>query len=99
MILTGDINLGNVTNPNKPFELVANILHQEDIVFGNLEGCLSDVIDPNHYMSKSGWRNAGSSGAPALKVGGFDAVGCANNVTIGKEAILESLAVLDELGI
>jgi poly-gamma-glutamate synthesis protein (capsule biosynthesis protein) len=99
MFLTGDINLANVTDPTKPFELVADTLHGEDIVFGNLEGCLSDVIDPYHYMSKSGWRNAGAAGAPSLRLGGFDAVGCANNVTIGREAILESLAVLDELGI
>ena len=99
MLLTGDINLANVTDPAKPFSLVADALHAEDVVFGNLEGCLSDVVDPYHYMSKAGWRNAGSAGAPALRLGGFDAVGCANNVTFGREAILESLAVLDELGV
>ena len=99
MLLTGDINLANVTDPTKPFALVADRLHAEDVVFGNLEGCLSDVIDPYHYMSKAGWRNAGAAGAPALRLGGFDAVGCANNVTFGREAILESLAVLDELGV
>ena len=99
MLLTGDINLANVTDPTKPFALVADRLHAEDVVFGNLEGCLSDVIDPYHYMSKAGWRNAGTAGAPALRLGGFDAVGCANNVTFGREAILESLAVLDELGV
>ena len=99
MLLTGDINLANVTDPTRPFALVADRLHAEDVVFGNLEGCLSDVIDPYHYMSKAGWRNAGTAGAPALRLGGFDAVGCANNVTFGREAILESLAVLDELGV
>ena len=99
MLLTGDINLTNVTDPAKPFALVADTLHAEDVVFGNLEGCLSDAVDPYHYMSKAGWRNAGTAGAPALRLGGFDAVGCANNVTFGREAILESLAVLDELGV
>ena len=99
MILTGDVNLRNVTDPSKPFELVADILRQEDVVFGNLEGCLSDVVDDYLYSSKHLWRHAGTAGAPALKLGGFDAVGCANNVTYGAEAILSSLAVLDEMGL
>ncbi len=99
MILIGDVNLRNVTDPSKPFELVADTLRAEDVVYGNLEGCLSDVIDDYLYHSKHLWRHAGTAGAPALKLGGIDAVGCANNVTYGAEAILSSLAVLDEMGI
>ena len=56
MVLTGDVNLRNVTDPDHPFALVAETLHASDIVFGNLEGCLYDSDDELPY--KQGWRQA-----------------------------------------
>ena len=97
MVLTGDVNLRNVTDPDHPFALVAETLKASDIVFGNLEGCLYDSDDELAY--KQGWRHAGSSGAWALVRGGFHGMGCANNVTFGHEAIVANLARLDEMGI
>ncbi len=40
MILTGDVNLMNVTDPTVPFSLVAEEFREADIVFSNLECCL-----------------------------------------------------------
>ena len=40
MILTGDVNLMNVTDPAVPFRLVQDEFHAVDIVFCNLECCL-----------------------------------------------------------
>ena len=97
LILTGDVNLRNVTDPSVPFALVADALGEADILFGNLEGCLYDATEEVPY--KRGWFHAGTGGAPALQAGGFHGVGCANNVTFGHEAIVATLARLDEMGI
>ena len=40
MILTGDVNLMNVTDPPVPFALVRDEFRAADIVFANLECCL-----------------------------------------------------------
>ena len=97
MLLTGDVNLRNVTDPDVPFALAAETMREADVVFGNLEGCLFDSDQELPY--KQGWRHAGTAGARALVAGGFHAVGCANNVTFGRDAIVSSLAHLDEMGI
>ena len=97
MFLTGDVNLRGVTDPARPFALVTDELSQADLIFGNLEGCLYDSEVELAY--KRGWRHAGTAPAPALKHAGFDAVGCANNVTFGAEAIRSTLAMLDEMDI
>ena len=97
VIVTGDVNLRNVTDPSRPFELVGDTLRGADVVFGNLEGCLYDSDEPVPY--KAGWYHAGARPAPALQMGGFHSVGCANNVTFGREAIISTLARLDQMGI
>jgi hypothetical protein len=50
MILTGDVNLMNVTDPAVPFALVGDELHGADVVFSNLECCLV-APPPNHSAS------------------------------------------------
>ncbi len=97
IFLTGDVNLRGVTDPAMPFALVADRLGRSDLLFGNLEGCLYDSEVELAY--KLGWRHAGIAPAPVLKHAGFDAVGCANNVTFGAEAIRSTLALLDEMDI
>ena len=37
LILTGDVNLMNVTDPAVPFARVADTLRDADALFGNLE--------------------------------------------------------------
>jgi hypothetical protein len=97
MMLTGDVNLMDVTAPDVPFRLVAPILKRSDFVFSNLECCF--------YRPPGGRavENAGFIADPvageALTLAGIQAVGVANNVNYGEAAIKSSLARLDELGI
>ncbi|HEV7393750.1 MAG TPA: CapA family protein [Burkholderiales bacterium] len=97
LMLTGDVNLMNVTNPEAPFVRVQRVLQQANIRFANLECC---------FYEPSGARSLSDEGfyaqpqvAKALRVAGFDAVGTANNVNYGADAILSSLKTLDALGI
>ena len=39
LMLTGDVNLMNVTDPTVPFKIVAPIFAKSDFVFSNLECC------------------------------------------------------------
>ena len=97
LMFTGDVNLMNVTDAEAPFVKVAGVLKQADVRFSNLECCFYEpkgarsVTDEGFYASPAV--------AKALRIVGVDAVGTANNVNYGAEAILSSLAVLDELGI
>ncbi len=97
LILTGDINLTGVTDPSVPFARIAEATRAADVVYGNLECCFFNM--PGHDPAKREGFYAPPIAAEALVMAGFDAVGCANNVTYGEEAILASLARLDELGI
>ncbi|MEQ8194267.1 MAG: CapA family protein, partial [Rhodospirillales bacterium] len=109
LILTGDINLMGVTNPKEPFAKVADTLKKADAVFSNLECCFYD--SPDSAPSQQEWKSAGSQTlqregfhvpakvAEALNIAGISAIGNANNVNFGDEAIKSSNAVLDGYGI
>jgi poly-gamma-glutamate synthesis protein (capsule biosynthesis protein) len=97
ILLTGDVNLMNVEDARAPFARVASALRAADFLFGNLECCL---------YAPAGKRSLGDEGfyAPpaageALTLAGFHALGTANNVNYGIEAITGSLRELDTLGI
>ena len=97
LLLAGDVNLMNVADPRVPFARVAPALKQADVLFANLECCL--------YQPAAA-RSAGDEGfyAPpaageALSIAGFNAVGNANNVNYGADAIRASVRRLRELGI
>ncbi len=96
IILTGDANLLNVTDPTAPFARVADTLRQADVVFGNLECCL---YEPGEERDAYEGFYVGTAVGEALKLAGYHVVGCANNVNYGAEAIRASLARLNELGI
>lgn len=100
MILTGEINLLGVTDPDVPFVRVADTLRQADVVFANLECCLYEPPEERvlEEFGVDGFYAPRKSGL-ALKNGGFNIVGVANNQNYGTEAIESSLACLDELGI
>jgi poly-gamma-glutamate capsule biosynthesis protein CapA/YwtB (metallophosphatase superfamily) len=104
MILTGEINLKTVTDPTVPFGRVAKELGQADLVFANLECMLADppvecaTNQPAFHATRDGFY-ADPVAGEALKLAGFDGVGCANNVTYGEEGIRASLARLEKLGI
>lgn len=97
MMFTGDINLMNVSDPALPFARVVDTLHSADVLFGNLECCLyqpsaeTSVTDEGFY--------AAPAAGQALKIAGYHAIGNANNVNYGSEAIRSSLRELEKLGI
>jgi poly-gamma-glutamate capsule biosynthesis protein CapA/YwtB (metallophosphatase superfamily) len=96
MILTGDVNLMNVTDPSVPFARVADEFRSADVVFSNLECCL--VIPSGHSVSNEGFF-ADPRAGEALRSAGIHAVGIANNVHYGEANILSSIARLDEYGV
>jgi poly-gamma-glutamate capsule biosynthesis protein CapA/YwtB (metallophosphatase superfamily) len=96
LCLLGDINLKGVAEPDAVFDLVRPRLADADLVFANLECCLFD--DATTASEQRGFY-VPTRFAPALKAAGLHAVGQANNVTIGREAIASSLAALDRTGI
>lgn len=98
MILTGDVNLMNVTDPDTPFARVADELRNADVVFGNLECCLV-AIPAGHSVGNEGFFADPKIAGEALVRAGFLAVGVANNVHYGDANITASLARLDQLGI
>ena len=99
MILTGDVNLMNVTDPDVPFKQVAPEFRATDVVFSNLECCLYDPPGAHSVDTAEGFFAHPGPGGDAIKRAGIHAVGIANNVNYGEAAILSSIARLDELGI
>jgi poly-gamma-glutamate synthesis protein (capsule biosynthesis protein) len=97
LFLAGDINLMNVTDPRTPFARVASTLKQVDARFANLECCFYDP--PGERSPGDEGFFASPAAGEALKLAGFDAVGSANNVNYGAEAIRASVSRLGELGI
>src|SRR5215510_11334180 len=97
LMLTGDVNLMNVTDPRVPFALIGDTLRQADVLFGNLECCFYEPA-AGPPMDGEGFY-ASLASAQALAVGGFHAVGNANNVNYGEEAIRSSLKELDRIGV
>jgi len=98
MILAGDVNLMNVTDPAIPFSLVKDEFSAGDMVFCNLECCL-DRSPNGHSPENEGFFADPSAAGEALKSAGVQAVGIANNVNYGEAAIVASIARLDQLGI
>lgn len=102
LILTGDVNLVNVDDPAVPFRKVSTEFNAADLVFSNLECCL--YLPPHGVSVDDARLNEGFfadpvAGGEALCLAGIQAVGIANNVNYGAEAITASIARLDELGV
>jgi poly-gamma-glutamate synthesis protein (capsule biosynthesis protein) len=97
VMFAGDVNLMNVTDPRAPFARVTDVLARADVRFANLECCFYEPAGARS-LSDEGFY-ASPAMAEALRVAGFDAVGTANNVNYGAEAIVSSLRALDAHGI
>ena len=54
ILLTGDVNLMNVTNPADPFAKVATEFESADLVFSNLECCFYEP-DAAHAFDREGF--------------------------------------------
>jgi hypothetical protein len=98
LILVGDVNLMNLDDPAVPFRRIADEFAGADAIFGNLE-CLLYHPPDGHSVEQEGFFADPAIGGEALKLGGFCAVGLANNVNYGGAAILGSIGRLDRLGI
>ncbi|UHL63089.1 CapA family protein [Paralcaligenes sp. KSB-10] len=98
IILTGDVNLMNITDPDTPFRQVKKTFDSADLVFSNLECSLYEP-PANHSVDNEGFYVAPQIGKDALTRAGIRAVGLANNVNYGEAAINESIARLNEAGI
>ena len=98
MVLAGDVNLMNVTDPQIPFSLVAAELRAADIVFCNLECCLYQPPG-GHSIDREGFYADPHVAGEALRSAGIHVVGIANNVNYGEAAIIGSIERLDQLGI
>jgi poly-gamma-glutamate synthesis protein (capsule biosynthesis protein) len=98
LLLTGDVNLMNVDDPDVPFRRVRERFDAADLVFSNLECCLSDRINEGSTSVEGFFANP-QVAQTALKRYGVDVVGLANNVNYGEQAINESIAYLDQAGI
>ena len=103
----GDIMLGGTAAPEMrkygydyPFELTKDILKQAQIVFGNLEGPLTDGGTPG-TAKQYVFRSPPDRVAPALARAGFTVVSLANNHTLdyGPEGLADTRAALDKAGI
>lgn len=103
----GDIMLGGTAAPEMqkfgydyPFELTKDILRQAQIVFGNLEGPLTDA-GTAEAAKQYVFRSPPDMVAPALARAGFNVVSLANNHTLdyGPEGLEDTLAALKKAGI
>ena len=97
LMFAGDVNLMNVTDPRGPFARVTGVLSGADVRLANLECCFYEPAGARS-LSDEGFY-ASPSMAEALRIAGFDAVGTANNVNYGTDAITSSLRALDAHGI
>jgi poly-gamma-glutamate capsule biosynthesis protein CapA/YwtB (metallophosphatase superfamily) len=103
----GDIMLGGTAAPEMqkygydyPFEPTKNILKQAQIVFGNLEGPLTDA-GTAEAAKQYVFRSPPDKVAPALARAGFNVVSLANNHTLdyGSGGLEDTRAALDKAGI
>jgi poly-gamma-glutamate synthesis protein (capsule biosynthesis protein) len=100
LLLVGDINVQKREQPAGVFANVRGTLNAADIVYGNLEGLLVPTEGPHRDIpNKAGWQHVGAESVAALEAGNVSVVGAANNVSFGREKIMESLGVLDVHGI
>jgi poly-gamma-glutamate capsule biosynthesis protein CapA/YwtB (metallophosphatase superfamily) len=99
LILTGDVNLMNVTDAAAPFARVGDKLRRADVIFSNLECLLCTPSSGHSVMGNEGFYADPAVACEALKLAGIQAVGIANNVHYGETAITNSIARLDEIGI
>lgn len=103
----GDIMLGGSATAElakrgyqHPFARIRDMLRDSHVVFGNLEGPLTDAGQPDREK-RYVFRSPPDKVAPALAAAGFNVVALANNHTMdyGVEGLKQTLATLDVAGI
>ncbi len=90
LILTGDVNLMNVTDAATPFRRVATEFRAADVVFSNLECCLYAPPKAQSFHNEGFYADP-TVGAAALREATIATVGIANNVNYGDAAAILQL--------
>lgn len=98
LLIVGDVNLQNRADPASAFKNVRATLAAADLRYCNLEGCLYRPAEGD-IPKKNLWKHSDERMVEGLAAVAFQAVGCANNVTYGTEAMANTMRVLDERGI
>lgn len=86
-----------VRDSNEPFRLVRDELKSASVVFSNLECSLYSPESPS--LAREGFHADPNVAKTALVGGGIRAVGMANNVNYGEQAILSSIGHIKSAGI
>jgi len=102
LCLVGETNV-NRAEPETAFTKVQPLLSKSDVLFGHLECPIIDNPSENDDMPdlpyKRGWKFSTPDNISAWKSAGFDAVGCASNVSGSAESSVRTIEELDKLGI
>jgi poly-gamma-glutamate capsule biosynthesis protein CapA/YwtB (metallophosphatase superfamily) len=102
MLIIGDVQVhSRRTDPTTALMHLRETLNQADVVYANLEGLLVKSQGPTiDIPDKPGWTHPGPDGVlAALIPNNVKVVGVANNVAYGRDNILQTLKVLDSLGV
>ncbi len=95
VLMAGDVNLVNVTDPSVPLARVGDVMRSADAVFCNLESTLYEPMLERSVGDEGFYVDPGV-GVEVIRRGNISGVGLANNVNYGREAILASVTALDE---
>ncbi len=98
LTMIGDVNLMGVTDADIPFRCVQSRMREADLVFANLE-CLLTMRKGGTAVEVEGFFADPEVALDCLKRGGIEAVGLANNVNYGADAIAVSIERLEGAGI
>lgn len=92
-LATGDIGM-NRSDPDSIFDLVRPTLQEADLVFGQLEPCLSDLGSPACQCRLP--MRGNPKGAKAIRAAGYDVISFATNHCMdwGREAFYQTLDVI-----
>ena len=99
MLIVGDVFVRR-DDPPSVFQHVKKLLRAADFTLGNLEGSVADSGKVREKAGAVAWK-ADARQIAAVEAAGFDAMTVANNhmMDYGEEALLETLANLDRIGI
>ena len=99
ILLFGDINIQNREKPEDAFNKVVPTLKNADFRIGNLEGPFAGTTKDARYVDiphKNKWRHSEPDQIKGIIAANMSAVSVANNVTWPWEALMRSLAILEE---
>ncbi len=99
MLIVGDVFVRR-DDPRSVFQHVKDLMRSADFMLGNLEGSVADSGAPRKKSGASAWK-ADSKQMTAIETAGFHVMTVANNhmMDYGHEAMLETLANLDRIGV